>query len=196
MAFGIFEFAGVDGAGKTSVARALADRIGAAYYRNLPAEIRSQRTWIDAHATPRDRFEFYLRGNAICSDEIARLSVERPVVLDRYVHSTLAYLLAAEGTLEDPGALVMPDLIVHLSADPLTIEARLASRASTTRWEDLGFLARMERAYERLFSARSDVLRIDTTHARPDGVASRIVAELGLRAIPTGGPPGAMARFS
>jgi dTMP kinase len=82
---------GIDGAGKTTVARRLAVALRAKYLSTPPPPLDSIRKYFDKQTSVETRFLFYLCSVAFASDIIRRELVKRDVVCDRYLGSTLAY---------------------------------------------------------------------------------------------------------
>src|SRR2546422_940162 len=82
---------GIDGTGKTTVARRLATAIRAKYLRTPPPRFDSLRKYVDKEASVETRFLFYLCSVAYASDIIRRELTKRDVVCDRYLGTTLAY---------------------------------------------------------------------------------------------------------
>lgn len=96
---------GIDGVGKSTVAKALCRELNAFYYKTPPAifesfsistvtgESLSLRKYVDtaAYSSPHSRFLFYLYTLTEASREIRSLLSKHIIVCDRYLSSTLAY---------------------------------------------------------------------------------------------------------
>jgi len=87
----VVAISGIDGTGKSRVATAIAEILGALYYYNPPEPFLSDRVEVDRTATPLERFRFYLTANEKCSADIAEIRCQKPVILDRYLYCTMAY---------------------------------------------------------------------------------------------------------
>jgi thymidylate kinase len=84
-----FVLEGVDAAGKSSVGKLLAERIGSAYVKTPGEQYKAIRAHID-NGTPKEtKFFFYLATVMDASAEIGRALETQPVVCDRYIWSTL-----------------------------------------------------------------------------------------------------------
>lgn len=81
---------GIDGAGKTTVARRLAKRLRGKYIKTPPPGFGAARKRVDECASMATRYLFYLSSVAYASDLIRGEIKRHPVVCDRYVVSTLA----------------------------------------------------------------------------------------------------------
>ncbi len=163
MAYPFIVFEGVDGSGKTTIAKALAERIGAHYYYNPPAVLRPFRTYADA-SSPKIRFRYCSLGNRIASLHIRWLLRTRPVVCDWYVFSTIAYHSVLLGVkLPMPGRTLMPDRIVRTRADWDEISRRLTERGKVSKYEELEFLKQVSPEYDRIFSGMENLIELDSS---------------------------------
>jgi dTMP kinase len=127
---------GIDGAGKTTVCRALAKSIGAKLFRTPPPGFKATRNHIDSTATLNPRFLFYLCSVAHTSDSIVESLQKRHVVCDRYIVSTVAYHRAFGLKLDwnlDQLNLVQPDFTFFLElANDDERKRRLLARGKYT----------------------------------------------------------------
>lgn len=143
---------GLDGAGKSTIACALAERIGAAVVENPPRGWSGERVAAD-RADEVMRRAFYLRGNRAAMEQANAIRADgRPVVMDRSFASTLAYGEATAGRVAHPAGwpadLEKPDLLVLLHVEESVRQVRLAARGSQTKEEralsaDPGFRERV-----------------------------------------------------
>lgn len=125
---------GVDGVGKTTVARRLAAILGFQYMKTPRAEYQPLRSFYEGESVSvLSRFAFYLGALSESSDAIRRLCGNGlGVVADRYLLSLKIYHEVLSGKhLGDyiaPWNFIMPDLTVILTAPISVIESRLADR--------------------------------------------------------------------
>lgn len=82
---------GINGTGKTSVGRRLAQELAGSFYSTPPGSLASIRKWIDSYAMVECRYIFYLTALALAAKEIRQLLNHGSVVCDRYLQSTIAY---------------------------------------------------------------------------------------------------------
>ncbi|MCU1265695.1 MAG: hypothetical protein JWM21_2013 [Acidobacteria bacterium] len=171
---------GVDGVGKSTVARKLAVSLGGIYYKTPPAPYDSIRAAIDTNADEYARFYFYLSAVAFASTEIRRLRVLQPVVCDRYVFSTLAYHAAMNERFRGytiPTTLLGPDKTFLLIADESERLKRLTERGAEISRHDSAlecnrlYLASVQREF-----CSFDLNVIDTTTLDADTTVERIIS--------------------
>ncbi len=189
---------GVDGVGKTSVAKRLASEIGAKYILTPMApldEIRLQVSnsesvtltkYINDLQDLRVRFCYYLWAVAHASHQIEKLLISNHVVCDRYISSTLAYHFALDSSLAyfniDWLNILRPNHEYLLTVgDDEEWNRRLGVRPQQNRSDeyienDLILLRRVEQEYRRL---GLDV--IDTSELTVDEVMWVILKKLDMR---------------
>ena len=191
---------GIDGAGKTTLAAALAREIGAELLREpggveLSERIRALVKDPALTVDPRAEALLYAAARAQLVAERLRplLDAGRTVVLDRFVDSSLAYQGAARGlgveavrAVNDfgTGGLV-PDRTLLLRVDPATGRARQGGRDDTPdRLEREGeeFFAAIAHAYDELAAADPARFRIIDAGAPPDIVLREALRALGSAA--------------
>ena len=177
-------FEGVDGAGKTTLAEGLAERIGAVYYASPPESMRSLRKFAD-FSSPTSRLGFYTLGNHLSSAEISDFLKERDVVVDRYVYSTLTeHSVLLDQVLEMPPDLVQPDCIIHVTASWEEIEKRyVEQRPGRAERENVEHQKKIGDMYDHYLSRFDHVLRVDTTERVPEDVVSEIIEALGIKPL-------------
>ncbi|NWH80098.1 CMPK2 kinase, partial [Piaya cayana] len=166
--FPVIVFEGLDATGKTTVSGSVKDTLNAVLLRSPPASISQWRAIFDDQPAPIKR-AFYAAGNYILASEIARVSAQAPVIIDRYWHSTAAYTIATEtnGKVQDlppaddevyqwPEDLLKPDLVLLLTVDPEERVRRLQRRGLEKTKEEAEleanslFRQRVEESYRRM----------------------------------------------
>jgi thymidylate kinase len=144
-----------------------------------PEEMDTLRGLVEKEAD-RLRPLFYLVGNALCSRKAESLLIEVPVVLDRYVYTTVAWHTALGSRLGVPWRqlnLLRPDAAFLLTTQAETVRLRrLLSRASGMSDRD----RYSSQADEGTRRAYVDILRsyglieIDTTLLKPEEVVGEM----------------------
>lgn len=137
---------GIDGVGKTTIAKNLAQALGAVYYPTPPetlvhfkrelhdGTITNLRHFVDQLGNNEIRFFYYLIGVLYASQDIKELLKSNSVVCDRYISSTLAYHYALSPTLKNIDLsnlhYLQPDAEFLLDANETTRMQRINSRGS------------------------------------------------------------------
>lgn len=178
---------GLDGTGKSTLAKLLAEALGAPLLRTPPGELASVRPAID-HAlveSPVATQLFYAGTVALASLRVQEhLAAGRSVVVDRYWASTMAYgaCRAQHVDLAGVAATLTPaSLTVYLTVDEEARRERLAHRACTAADRDsLAQRERLAAAYERALAGpwSGPVMRLDTTRRSPARCVDAVLVAL------------------
>jgi dTMP kinase len=177
---------GIDGAGKSTLARALAERLGATLLREpggVEASERIRDLVKDPTLTigPRAEALLYAAARAQLVEERVRPALERGelVLLDRFVDSSLAYQgagrelgLQAVRAINDFGTGgLRPDLTLLLRLDPATGRARQSGRGEAPdRLELSSDFDRIAAAYDELARSEPGRIRVLDASAPPETV--------------------------
>lgn len=201
---------GIDGAGKTtaarSVVRELKERgIEAELFRN-PGGRRTLNRWAARHSRTAeallgshllDSVESTLRVLAVLRSTLRARRRRGVVIFDRHLQCQLALRLV-RGL---PAGVVLPwllrvlpqpDLVVYLSVDPRTAQARIAFR--NTDEETLEFLTALDAAYRRLPGSGRFAL-VDANGTGPE-TAAALRLQIEARLEPAVRPPSAPAALA
>ena len=187
---------GIDGAGKTTLAAALADALGAVLLREpggveLSERIRTLVKDPALQVDPRAEALLYAAARAQLVAERLRplLDEGRTVVLDRFVDSSLAYQGAARGLGVDEvraindfgtGGLA-PDRTLLLRLDARTGRARQDGRGEAPdrlEQEDDGFFDAIAQSYDELAAASPERFVVLDATAAPDAVLQAAIVAL------------------
>jgi thymidylate kinase len=113
---------GLEGVGKTTIGTILAKKFGAKYVKTPPQEFNSARALIASDPSRYTRFYFYLSGLFVIQTALSpcRESLTDHVVVDRYIHSTIAYHDRGESFTPpayESEKLMSADLTVHVTCN-------------------------------------------------------------------------------
>lgn len=187
---------GCNGVGKTTVARAIAERLDAATF-HYPDEFRSFRrdAALDTEVSPVPRLLYYVAATLQLSDLVRERLPERDVVCDRWLESPLS-LVASETDLGDAAIdricapflphLRAPDVTLLLTADHAAAVRRIRARTAggePTRTqrrvlESPELFRRRQRSMRERSRALGPVAELDTTNLGIDAMceaAARLV---------------------
>lgn len=123
---------GVDGVGKTTVAKLLATDVSFQYHKSPAGPFAQLRKEVDAHANPLERYCFYRLATQFDSVQISRLLETNSVVCDRYIASTAAYHIAMDArirVIHSDAELLKPHFAFLLGARSEIREKRILERA-------------------------------------------------------------------
>lgn len=169
---------GVDGTGKTSIAKVLAKKIGGIYYHSPSQKIEFLHKI--ANASPAIlRYWYFSFGNYISSQEFKRLLKKQHVVVDKYIYSTTAFhSIMLNKPLKLQTQLLLPDFIIYTQADFDVVDKRINSRPSRSIYEELEFLKAVSKKYDQLLGLSENVIRIDTTNKTAEQSVSEIITKI------------------
>jgi len=175
---------GVDGAGKTTIAKRISTVIGGKYIKSPPEPFAMIKQRVLETATPVARFTYFISSNVQISALAKRLLNETHVVSDRYIWSTLAYHAAIENispielkkmVMPLVRVIKMPDYVIFLTVSREAQLQRLKGRLDDELQRSLlmsdQFQRRLRQAY-RSVKSFFDVkwIEIDTSRKSISGV--------------------------
>ncbi|GLV38635.1 hypothetical protein CBL_05634 [Carabus blaptoides fortunei] len=142
---------GLDGCGKSTATKRLSKTLDAVLFSTPPPCLSSIRSEFDKPEYTDVRAAFYSLGNYIAAMQISVMLQTRPVVLDRFWHSTAAYALAqyvcdhpgkeipAEGDsiYKWPDDLMKPNVTAYLCVSEVQRLQRIKGRPELTSQEHL-----------------------------------------------------------
>lgn len=126
---------GADGCGKTTLCKALSEKMGAIAYATPPKKYLRMRRSVDKHSSDQEHYQFYRDGIYDASDEIkAFLQSGGIVVSDRYWLSTYTYhqVMGVLVSKEEFLTVVQPTLTVVLSLNHEVQIGRMLNRGLST----------------------------------------------------------------
>jgi len=140
MTYPFIVFEGVDGAGKSTVSRRVADRFGALHLESPVNEFRKIRGFVENSLCEKGKFFYYLASNFELSSHVRESRLIQPVMCARYFHSTLIghasrkYLNVEDfckGIPVSSDDFVPPDLTIFLSLSKDAQRERIRSRGAS-----------------------------------------------------------------
>ncbi len=176
MLTGFVTFEGIDGAGKTTVSRLVAESLRAKGHRvHLTTEPTKswlgdavRRAYDDDVGAIAESFLFLADRAAHLTDIRAHLKKRELVLCDRYADSTYAYQGARlEGVMKDPIRFLQrasepwalrPNVTILLRISAELARKRIEGRPRLIRFEDLAFLKKVAANYDRLARSRRFVV--------------------------------------
>ncbi len=169
---------GVDGTGKTSIAKALAEKMHGFYYHSPSQKIKFLHKL--ANASPAIfRYLYFWLGNYISSVEFKKLLKQQSVIVDKYIYSTSAFhSVMLNKSLSLQKRLLLPDFIVYVKADFEEIDRRINNRPSRSKYEEIEFLKRVNKQYDQLFINLKNVIQINTTNKTVDQSIKEIIIKI------------------
>jgi dTMP kinase len=194
-------FEGIDGSGKTSVARITAERLRR---RKLPVVLTTEptRTWLGdavkrSYGEPVSSFTeafLFMADRATHTVRIKdMLGRGKMVISDRYCDSTFAYqAVRLKGLVRDPmnwlkrtskPFIIEPDMTILLDIDPRSGLKRIAARKKKVHFENASFLRQVRRNYLALARERRFVV-LDASRSLDEVVEDSVdVISLRLRVL-------------
>ncbi len=187
-------FEGLDGTGKTSVSRVLAEKTGGVYLKTPPPEFCRLRRKIQAEKNYYARFLFYLSSVVCASERTRQFPSSQIIVCDRYYYTSLADFFVRSGVQQPDRdfwlriarrSCITPDLVVFCECQRKSRLARILKRNAKLKNPPPDDLSKhFERCMSQVFASLlsgEKVLRIDTSDASIGQLVTRIIEELNLK---------------
>jgi thymidylate kinase len=183
---------GVSGIGKSTLAWALANRLGATSLHTLPTPHAGWSALINERLRALPQFAFYLSGLLHAADSIRLATAVGPVVADRYASSVVACHAAVHEVAVEEVAdllepfrpyLATPTRTFYLGCSEAALRERLAVKRDAKQ-DDLdlfavpGRLARLLANFRTVQAADTTAVALDTDGKSPDDLADWIIADL------------------
>jgi len=175
---------GIDGCGKSSVAKAVTESLGRrAVLTREPTDSwigKAVRKGDEGKVSPYTDALLFMADRSIHSQDIADLVKKgKLVVCDRYYHSTVAYQAAfLKPTFEGDAfkwlleanlrISLHPDLTVLLDIPPEIGLERIKTRRALSRFERLDFLKEVRKNYLKLARLDRSIVRLDASKSLAD----------------------------
>lgn len=194
---GFVTFEGIDGSGKTTVSRRVADRLASRGEKTYLTEEPTRhwtgeavrRAYKDDVGPVAEAFLFFADRAAHQEDIRRQLDAGAIVLCDRYADSTYAYQGARlAGALKEPVSFLqktaqpwlrVPDLTLFLRISPEIALKRISDRPEHVRFEELAFLRKVAKIYDSLAKSRRFIV-LDAREA-PDTLTDQAIAAIDHR---------------
>jgi thymidylate kinase len=134
-------FEGLDGSGKSSLAKMLAAHLGYEYHKTPEGSFQQARTFFDLPEIPSVERISYYTADCIKLSVMVKTGEIPFLVLDRYYYSTIAYHQEQAPELLNYfqpffSALAKPDLVILLDVDFEVSKKRILARSNQPSYED------------------------------------------------------------
>ncbi len=178
-----FVFEGIDGTGKSTVAREVQNRLTERLREEVVLTAEPTATWLGDNVRKANREDvspfvetlLFVADRAQHTEQIKTWLAEGKIVLsDRYYASTLAYqgvalrpLLGGKvfewlKAINEP-VIIRPQVTFFLKLDPERSLARIGGRESKAKFEELAYLKKVELVYERVARGDHSFVTIDAS---------------------------------
>lgn len=177
-------FEGLDGAGKTTLAKMLASDLDGVYIDTPPPLLQTNgiREVMDEEVSLETRFLYYLLANSYVSDEVKKARESRIVICDRYIHSTISIhtLLGVKLHIDiNSLGLEQPDISFFIFiSDEMERRQRIEGRQKKTKYDIIKEDEAFREQYINYFRQRKEFIFIDTAHESERESLEKIKAEI------------------
>jgi len=127
-------FEGLSGTGKTTIAKKIAKKLEAVYYKTPPPPFLFLRDEVDKSCDYQSRFFFYLSGIIYASKQIKIILEDRSVICDRYILTTICFHKALGinfSYILNGLSIIKPDFTFLITCDEKERRRRLRRRGLT-----------------------------------------------------------------
>lgn len=127
-------FEGLSGTGKTTIAKKVAKKMGAVYYKTPSPPFSFLRDKIDRHYNYQSRFLFYLASIVYASEHIKNILKHKSVICDRYILTTVCFHRALGvdfNSIIRQLSIIKPDLTFLITCSEKKRHYRLNHRGLT-----------------------------------------------------------------
>lgn len=184
MKFIVFE--GLNGSGKSSLAKALALNLHGDYITSPHQDIAHLRAAMDESSLPA-HFFYYMLGNILISDAVRNNNKEEIVVCDRYLDSTLARHKALGLKINNFGLkqlnLLEPDISFFIHCNETERRQRIEQRGKKNKWDILDEDDHLRKKYVKYFHLKNKFYFFDNSHETEQESLNRIISVLVSKGI-------------
>lgn len=175
---------GIDGSGKTTVGKSLAEKTNAIYYQT-PSGIWRKHRYIVENFNPAIRFLYYFAATIYSSFEIFLMLRKHVVICDRYIYSTWSHhIIYGCGYLKKISFSVLPilkpDRVYYLYSAEEERNKRMLKRKNNTL-KDMEF--EQLRQVHRTFLKIKGMVHINTTNLSIEEVTNAIFKNIKVKSL-------------
>ncbi len=175
---------GVDGVGKSTITRMLAEYMGVIAIQTPSESFLQKRKLIESSSSRKDKFSFYINAIIDQQEEIKKLLLASSIICDRYTHSTFAYQWEIDTELPTSindcfENIRKPDYSFLLIADKEKRIQRIKAREMETGVINesdhrLDIIDIADKRYLKM----SDLIHIDTSNKNADEICNLILKRI------------------
>lgn len=175
---------GVDGVGKSTITRILAECMGATAIQT-PSEIFLQkRKLVEKSNNRKDKFDFYINAIIEQQEEIKQLLSASSVICDRYTHSTFAYQWSIDKDIPISINAYFENIRKPDYSFLLIVDKEKRSQRIKIREIETGIINEADHRLdiidiaEKRYLNMSDLIQIDTTNKNADEICELILKKI------------------
>lgn len=175
---------GIDGVGKTTCAKSIADKMNAFLYKTPSGIFEKTRKEIEKLKDNQVRLAFYLASVIYASNKINKLVPHQVVICDRYIYSTIAYHKALGVDLSYINfkklPILFPDFCFYLYATEKERRQRMAHREQSIASASDAALEENEILQQKIHQEfiKLPIIPVNTSKLSVDEVCEKIICKI------------------
>ena len=177
---------GLNGAGKSSLAKAIALKINGRYIASPHESIAQLRTVMD-EVSLLAHFFYYMLGNILISDDLKKNKSDEIIICDRYIDSTLARHEVLGLEVKDFNVslsnLQEPDISFFIYCEEIERRSRIEERGKKNKWDILDEDNQSRKAYIDYFYKKQKFHFFNTSNETVDESLNRMLSILSEEGI-------------
>lgn len=171
---------GIDGSGKSTVGKLLAEINKGIYYPTPPKSFQSKKEQIDMFASNKEHYNFYLKAIKFASEEIKLLNQNQLIIIDRYWLTTYVYhkIMGVEVSINDFYDIIQPQITFLFTVNQKNQLERLNKRGMSAG--DRRMLEKqqeLQKLYKNTIPLTNSAT-IDTNNISPEQICKIILTQI------------------